>query len=356
MLAPDDLDPVIGALNGFHANVLAADKLSGCFKSLKVYRTPREADWVQEIRQYLPELYRVGDLWQQDKITILPQILHSVSEYDNRFRTISMYLRQAESGQDAAKVLDRLINQISECIQNTAQAKMQFADWIRGAKQYLELMDESITAAWKEIAVSEKRIIYLSEQIVKVQNTMESLDGLVSLHSISSGTLGSAKDVLSQMVSIIYKVAVEGGSVPIVGVLNSFFSLGKMFYDIFSNSAKMEAEIKKLGEYRVDLDLEQISLAQTKSLLMFLYELKVYLEKQEQTLREMEGFWQNESRMVMTVKESFIRDKNYSKDNPEIQQLGIAESVWHSLGRYADDIMDSFQDATDSGKQIQITI
>lgn len=44
MLAPDDLDPVIGALNSFHANVLAADKLSGCFKSLKVYPVPREAD------------------------------------------------------------------------------------------------------------------------------------------------------------------------------------------------------------------------------------------------------------------------------------------------------------------------
>ena len=356
MLAPDDLDPVIGALNGFHANVLAADRLSGCFKSLQIHRTQWEADWVREIRQYLPELYRVGDAWQQDKITVLPQILNSVSEYDNRFRTISMFLRQAESGQEAAKLLDRLIYQISECIQSTAQARGLFADWIREAKQYLQLMDESITAAWKEIAVSEKRIIYLSEQIVKVQNTMESLDGLVSLQSISSGTLGSAKNVLSQMVSIVYRVAVEGAAVPIIGVVNSFFSLGKLFYDIFSNSAKMEAEIKQLGKYRLDLGLEQVSLAQTKSLLTFLYELKVYLEKQEQTLREMEGFWENESRAVMTVKENFIRDKNYSKDNPEIQQLGIAESVWRSLGNYANDIMDSFQDMSDSGKRIQITM
>lgn len=355
MLAPDDLDPVIGALNGFHANVLAADRLSGCFKSLQVYRTPREADWVKEIRRYLPELYRVGDVWQQDKITILPQVLHSVSEYDNRFRTIGMFLRQAESGQEAAKLLDRLIDQLSECIRDTARARGLYADWIREVKQYLQMMDENITAAWEEIAVSETRIINLSEQIVKVQNTMESLDGLVSLHSISSGTLGSAKDVLSQMVSIIYRVAVEGGTVPIVGVANSFFSLGKLFYDIFSNSAKMEAEIKKLQDYRLDLGLEQVSLAQTKSLLMFLYELKGYLEKQEQTLREMEGFWENESRAVMTVKENFIRDKNYSKDNPEIQQLGIAESVWRSLGNYANDIMDSFQDMPDSGKRIQIT-
>lgn len=355
MLAPDDLDPVIGALNGFHANVLAADRLSGCFKSLQVYRTPREADWVKEIRQYLPELYRVGDVWQQDKITVLPQVLNSVSEYDNRFRTISMFLRQVESGQEAARLLDRLIDQISECIRDTAQAKCLLADWIREAKQYLQMMDENITAAWEEIAVSEKRIINLSEQIVKVQNTMESLDGLVSLHSISSGTLGSAKNVLSQVVSIIYRVAVEGGTVPIVGVANSFFSLGKLFYDIFSNSARMEAEIKKLQDYRLDLGLEQVSLAQTKSLLMFLYELKGYLEKQEQTLREMEGFWENESRAVMTVKENFIRDKNYSKDNPEIQQLGIAESVWRSLGNYANDIMDGFQDMPDSGKRIQIT-
>ena len=105
MLAPDDLDPVIGALNGFHANVLAADKLSGCFKSLKVYPVPREADWVKGIRQYIPELYQVGDLWQQDKMTVLPAILNPMWDYYNRFKTISMYLRQAETGREAAALL-----------------------------------------------------------------------------------------------------------------------------------------------------------------------------------------------------------------------------------------------------------
>lgn len=92
------------------------------------------------IRQYIPELYQVGDLWQQDKMTVLPTILNPMSDYYNRFKTISMYLRQAETGREAAALLDRLLNEISGNIREAAQAKSMFADWISEAKLYLKMM------------------------------------------------------------------------------------------------------------------------------------------------------------------------------------------------------------------------
>lgn len=356
MLAPDDLDPIIGALNGFHANVRAADSISAIFKSFTIHPVHNEADWVTQLRGQMPSLSNTGEAWKTGKLTILPGILSPLIAYYNRFKSVAAYLPHAEDGQAAASILDRLIVQIEGNVAEAREAKNVFSEWVKDAKLHTNLLDESITKAWSAIGSSEKKIVALSEQIVQVQNDLSSLDGVISLNSISGGSISSAKSILSEVASMIYSVAIQGIPLPVLSVGVSFFTLGKMFYDIFSTSSKIDKELAKLKQYRFDLTFEQLSLAQTKAALMYVYDMKVMLERQSTTLRELEAFWQNELRTVNTVRQNFALAEHYTKDNPEVLQLPIAQSVWFSLRDCADDILDSFNRSAVTKSKINLAL
>lgn len=356
MLAPDDLDPIIGALNGFHANVRAADSMSTIFKSFTIYPVHNEADWVTQLRRQMPSLSNTGEAWKSGKLNILPGILSPLITYHNRFKSVVAYLPQAEDGQTAASILDRLITQIEKNVIEATNAKNIFTQWVKDAKLHADLLNESVAGAWRSIGISEEKIVSLSEQIVQVQNNLSSLEGVISLNSISSGSINSAKSILSEVASMVYTVSIKGGTLPVLSVGVSFLTLGKMFYDIFSTSSKIDAKLEKLKQYKLDLTFQQLSLAQTKAALMYIYDMKAVLERQNNTLRELEAFWQSELRTVNTVRQNFLLAKNFTKDNPEILQLPIAQSVWFSLREYAGDILESFNRSSDTKSKIHFAL
>lgn len=356
MLAPDDLDPVIGALNGFHANVRAAYNLSTMFKSLSVYPMPREAQWIIELRQHAAELDKTGESWKTCKLSVLPEILPPITNYYRKFKTVRAYLPQVEDGKTAAALLDRLIAEIDKNVKQAARARGAFENWVNDAMLNLHPLNDCVTKAWNALGASEKKIVALSEQIVRIQNSLANLDGVISISSISSGTIASAQTILSNTASMVYTVAIAGGSLPVLGVGVTFFTVGKLFFDIFRTAGKLEQELENLKTHGRDLNLEQQSLAQTKTALMYVYDMKAMLEKQGQTLREMEAFWQNELRAVKTVRDNFALAEHYTKENPEVWQLEIAESVWFSLSDKAKELEESIGRPADSRTKIKFAL
>lgn len=356
MLAPDDLDPILGAVNGFHANILAADSISTILRSFTIYSAHTEADWITDLRGRMPKMANTGQLWLKSKPEISTSILPAFENYYKRFTTVAAHLPRASNGTEAAIMMDRLTRQIMANLEDVTNAKNTFTDWVNSAKAHTSYLDESITSAWRTIGSSEKKIVNLSEEIIKFQYEISQLEGTLSLASISNGTVSSAKSILTSIASIIYAVAVDGLSLPFLSVGATFFTFGKMFYDIFSSSAKIQANLKKLGSYRLDLNYEQTSLAQTKAVLMYIYDIRLMLEQQNQTLRELEAFWQSELRNVETVRHNFLISSDYNKDNSEIIQLPIAQSVWFTLGNHCESIRESFNRATNYECEIKIAL
>jgi hypothetical protein len=304
----------------------------------------------------MTNMSNTGEDWKTGKFTILPDVLSPLISYYNRFKTVANFLPQAENGQEAASVLERLITQIEKNIIETTGAKNTFSRWVKDAKIHVEFLDESISKAWQAIGSAEKKIVTLSEQIVQIQNNLSSLDKVISLGSISGGSVGSAKTILSEVASMIYTVAIQGGSIPVMSIGVTYFTLGKMFYNIFSTSAKTQKELKNLKQYRLNLTFEQLSLAQTKAALMYVYDMRIMLERQSNTLRELEMFWQNELRNVKTVQQNFKSSKHYKKDNSEIVQLPIAQSVWHTVRDYTNDIHESFNRPSENKTKIKFEL
>lgn len=354
MLAPNDIEPIVNSLKNFYANTLMADKLSTIGKTLTIYPIENEAEWITSLRRNAANLYENGEEWQVDKLVIVPHALEPFISYNNTFTPISNYLINVEDGETAANILDRLIEETEKNIKLSRRAQTTYNNWIKSALSNIDPLNDCIKEGWRDLGASETKIVTLAEKIIQTQNNINRLNGVIALDSISSGTVSNLSSVLTSTASMIYSVAVMGYAVPYLSVGMTFFTLGKMFYDIYSSAEQIHKEIRDLTNYRLDLTYEQQALAQTKSSLVFIYEIKELIAKQRNSLSEVEAFWESENRNLHTVRNNFALDKNYSKQNPEISQLSIANSIWFSLKDTTQNIMTNFNRPIDNRVQIEI--
>jgi hypothetical protein len=354
MLAPNDIEPIINSLKTFYTQIRAADQLNAIGESLTLYPVKKEAPWIITLRQRTAMMRRDVVGWQDSKISIIPQTLSPFIQYHNKFHSVANFLPSAESGDMAARLLDRLVNETESNLQMTRQARMKFEDWTKKALLNVEPLNESIQQAWRDLGMSERKIVTLSNEIVHIQDEIECLKGVVALDSLSSNTVSDMAGIMAGGASMIYDVVVSGYAIPYLGVVKMFFTTGKLFYDIFSTADKIHKQIEKLSKYSLDLTFEQQALAQTKASLAFVYDLKSLIERQQTILTEVEEFWQQEKRNLVTVRDFFALSKDFAPDNPEILQLPIADSVWFSLKDASQVLAGSLNKAIDYKTKINI--
>jgi hypothetical protein len=356
MLAPNDIEPIVNTMVRFYANTMAADKFVAIGKSLTIHPVKNEALWISSLRYKLVNLYKNAEEWQTAKISIIPNTLSSFISYKDTFAATAKSLPNVGSGETAARMLDRLLDKISENIKAVRQARELFDNWIKAVTLNVEPLNDSIQEGWRDLRASEDKILALVRQIVQSQDKLSDLDGVITLDSISSGTVSNISGIMSNMASMIYSVAIAGYTIPYISVGVIFFTVGKLFYDIFSTADKIHNEIRNLMGYTLDLDFEQKAMVQTKSALDILYGVRELIAKQRNPLAEVEEFWKNEKRDVLTIRNNFALDNNFSKENSEILQLTIADSVWFSIGDSAKYIMANFMRPIDNRVQIKICI
>lgn len=354
MLAPDDIGPSLNSLKKFYVNTIASDKLATMNRTLNVYQLKNEAPWIADLREKAKLLCKNGVAWGSEKVKIIPNVLDPFVQYKILFSSVAKLLPGATSGDLAADFLQRLEDQVDKNIQSTHVANQGYSRWIEAVKLNIDLLGECIEEAWKDLGSSEKKIIQFSQEIIKTQNNIEELEGVITPSSISEGTIGGIKDVASNLASMSYSVIVNGYSISYLSVGVMFFTLGKTFYDIFSTADNLHNEIEDLSKYGLELTYEEQALAQTKAALQLVYNLKSLIEQQVNSLDELENFWKNEKRNINTVKDEFRLDKHYNPENAEILQLGIAESVWNSLETAAKGLEDKFGDGIASNTEIDI--
>lgn len=354
MLAPDDIEPSLKSIRGFYFNTITSDKLATMNRTLTIYPVKKETPWITEFREKAKILSTNGVAWEKEKVQIIPNVLSPFLTYKNIFSSVARLLPRVQSGEMAADILQRLLDAVENNILTSREANEHYSRWIQSTKSNVDLLNESIDNAWRDLGASEKKIVNFSEHIVKTQNKIASLADVIAPSSISSGTIGDIKDIVSNIASMSYTVIVQGYAIPYLSVGVMFFTLGKTFYDIFSTAGELQKELDELSKYRLDLTYEEQALAQTKASLTLVYEIKSLIEQQVNALGAIETFWKNEKRNISTVRDSFLLTENYNPDNPEVFQLKIAESVWNSLQMEAKHVGDKFSAGIQSDTNICI--
>lgn len=351
MLAPDDIEPILNLLDTFYVQVCTAEQLDTIVNSLQIYPVKKEAQWIIDLRHHMEILRKGIDGWSNVKMAGVSQTLSPFLQYYNKFRSVSSFLPQADSGEMAATLVDRLLSEAEQNMESARLARVQFDDWTKSALCNVAPLQESIQQAWHDLGASEQKIVTLSNQIVQVQNDIAGLDGVLGMDKIVSG----GQNVCIGVAKMTYGVMMGGSEIPYMTVAKVFFTLGKLFYDVFSTAKKLHQKMESLHTYSLDLTFEQQALAQTKSMLMFVYDLKSLLERQQTMLPQVEEFWRQEARNLRTVRNTFALAEDFSPQHPEILQLPIAQSVWFSLKDTAGGFVDRFHSPVDHSTRIAIT-
>lgn len=355
MLAPDDLDAVIGTLKSVYAQMRHADQLVTMGGGFRVYDIGEKATWVASLRTRVALLDKDAEIWLDAKPVVASLPFSGFITYRNAFSAASTALQGDTSKDTKIQVLDRLDNAARGCMEDARQARLQFEHWVSGSLTHLDAVNESIKDAWANLGSAEKQVVELSERIIAVQDGLNALTGVVAPDRLSSQTISDLTKILSNSASLVYSVAFAGLPVPYLSVVSTFLTLGKLFYTIFTTNEKIHKQLKELEGYRLDLDEAQLALAQTKAALSSLYDLKQLLSGQRSSLVEIETFWQGELRNITTVRDKFASTPYISPDDPELRQLPVAQTVWDELKDSAQGLLFNLGRGTNGKTVISIT-
>ena len=274
----------------------------------------------------------------------------------NAFSAASEALQSGVSKDVVMQTMDRLNTVANNCVVESRTARLQFEQWVNEATVHTRDVEDSIQESWAALGSTERKVVDLAERIVQVQDHLQTLSGVVAPDQLSSQTLDGLSTIFVNTASLVYNVAIAGLPIPYLSVAATFFTLGKLFYTIFSTNDQIQAEIEALGKYRLDLNQTQLALAQTKAVLCSLYDMRQLLASQRSSLMAIETFWSNEVRNITTVRNKFALMESISTSDPEIQQLPAAVVTWDILKNSAQSLISNFSRGADSRTVISITI
>lgn len=355
MLAPDDLDAITGTLKSVYVEMRYADRLVTTGGSFRIYDIGEKATWVTSLRTRVGLLAQDAETWLDAKPAVASLPLSTFIQYRNAFSAASTVIQGDAAKETKVQALDRLGAVARSCMADAQTAGRLFEDWVRLTLTHLEDMDESIKDAWADLGSAEKKVVELSEQIVAVQDGLSTLTGVIAPDQLSSQTISDLATILTNSASLVYSVAFADLPVPYLTVASTFFTLGDLFYTIFSTEKKIHEQIKQLENYRLDLDEAQLALAQTKAVLRFLYDLKILLSCQRSSLGAVKTFWQEEIRNITTVRDKWALASCISPDDPELRQLPIAQADWDMLKDSAQALLSNLGQGSDDKTVISIT-
>lgn len=355
MLAPDDLDAITGAMKSVYAEMRHADRLVTTGGSFRVYDIGETATWIASLRTRLGLLAQDAETWLDDKPAVASLPFSGFGGYRNAFFAAAGVLQGDSSKETKVEALDRLRAAAQGNLTDAGKARFLFERWISQAVTHLGAMDESIQDAWSDLGSAEKKVVTLSEKIVAVQDGLNALQGVVAPDQFSSQTISDLTKILTNSASLTYSVAFAGLPMPYMTVATTFFTLGKLFYTIFSTDKKIHKQLQELEGYRLELNEAQLALAQTKAALSSLYDLKLLLSGQQSSLAEVETFWREEVRNITTVRDKFALASEISPDDPELRQLPVAQAAWDELKDSAYGLLFNLGQGIDAKTVISIT-
>lgn len=356
MLAPDDIEPILNGLKEFYFTVRCADRVAYAGKTIRIYPINENFQKLQEISKDVAALGVSGNKWYAERAGIISNVVSTFQKYSVLFSAARTVLESTDDQKVVLATLNSLIGKVEENIRQTRKAEEAFSDYLTQSKKAVEKLEKGIETSWEQLALSESNMVVISNQICRVQSQIEALDKDASLNFLDSQTVNDCRSVCTQTASICYSLVVNGLSMPYLSVGVLAFTFGKSIYQIVQNAGQFEKEVEKLQELSQKLSLEQKTLVQTKMLLRTLYMLHEMVKEQYNSLEQMIVFWKNEKRNLETVQSNITCMKGYSKENPEVMQVPIADVVWNMLGQTAENILVWLNESTGTGTEEKLEV
>lgn len=332
MLAPDNRSTNDKSAAAY-AGVVSMDSLSTSCSGVQIAHLIKDPAWLPPVRLEVAGLHQAAAAWRQNRPDVWAPVLLAFDTYIPRF---DAFFGAVDSGRSTSAdvwltaLREVLLPGLDTCVESVAAAGHLLDRCRADFSAILPRIDRSIAQGWAALAAEEEDMLRLTRELGSLDELVRGLGS-----TIDSDGISTAKDYVSNVVSLLYDVGTAGAeaSVPVLGAVTAVLTLGKDLYDLISENADLEKVLDRITEVTAELTSDALGVALTKSTLQLLYRLEHDFLASKDALPQVVDMWSSERekvRAAVSSLEAGARPEDYA----ELQTLPIARASWQSIADF----------------------
>lgn len=236
---------------------------------------PQEPDWIPAVRTEMGLLSKAGANWVISYPEYWSQILTAFSNYGTTFSAFSEEITKNIKTLSKTNVIELLQALKVELQANATQTSTALDALTQMEQKFTNVfpsLNASIESGWEELKEEEAEMIAIAEAITQLQDEVASLQSKIDSSAISGG-----KTFVQTNVKIAYSIlsATSEVAIPYLSIVTLAYTIGKTFYDIISDTNKINEDLEKITELQVKATEEAQAAAATKALIQYLYSIEI---------------------------------------------------------------------------------
>jgi hypothetical protein len=312
--------------------VLRLDSYAMATGNTVIGQLPKDPTWLPPIRNRVQMLAKAGASWVSDKPDIWAPVLLQFINYSSSFSALAE--AQATQTLTREKWIDLLsallLTQLKKCVSETGAAATGVQTHYSDLKNIIPLITESINEGWQALADEEKQMLKIAVELTNLQNTVNTLAG-----NVTSGEISAGKSIITTTVTMLYNVATSVEvSFSFLSMAAAVFTVGKMYYDIISNTQSVADALEKIATLQLEASQEAQAAAGTKLVLQLAYNLELTLLAIKDVVPLITTMWTNQQQAVEAVIDAL---KAGADPNTlfELYTIPTANANWQAIANFA---------------------
>lgn len=299
---------------------------------------PKEPNWIPAVRSEMQLLSQAGANWIANYPSYWPAILVAFIDYSTTFSAVSNELTKNIKSLSKAQVIE-LLSSLQDALQDNTTKTSNALDSLTGFEQkftaVFPALNSSINEGWEELKEEEAEMIAIAEAITQLQDEVSSLQSKIDSSVISGG-----KTFVQTNVKIAYSILSAAGevAVPYLSIVTLAYTIGKTFYDIISDTDKINNDLRKIADLQVKATEEAQAAAATKAVIQYLYNIEIQFLSLKKHGGGLVTMWKNEKSKITEA----INAINAGADPAsflDILTIDIANKNWEALLNYTQQII-----------------
>lgn len=311
--------------------VIALDKYSIGNNNIVIGKLPNDPEWLIAVRKHVESLGTIGARWIQKKAEVWSSILGLFPSYTSAIESLAEIQKtqgiQKDQWPDLLEEL--LLTQLNKAVQVSEDAEKVFKSEFNDLRGMQPSLEKDIEAGWEALAEEEESMIKIAQELTKLQDTVSSLEDEITSADISAG-----KSVFQTTVTLMYKVVTSAEmSFSFLSMASSAFTVSKFFYDVISDTDKIDQALEEIAKYQTEASEEAQALAGTKSVIQLVYKLEESFLSIQDVVPQLTKMWESERDKVKIVIDGLKAGADPSKYF-QLETLSTSSENWKEINDF----------------------
>lgn len=301
-------------------------------------KIPLDPDWIPEVRSEMKLLSEAGANWIDNYPQAWADILTTFIDYETDFMSFSEQISKDIhhlSDNQIVELLSALSYSLEECAGKTKNSLDNLTGFENQFKNVFPALNASIQSGWQELGKEEAEMVAIAEAITHLQDDISSLQSKIDAAGISGG-----KSFGQTTVKLAYNILTTTSEVaiPYLSIAMLAFTIGKTFYEIISDTDKIDDDLRKIADLQLKATEEAQAAAATKATIQYLYNIEIQFLSLKKHGEGLWIMWKDQKSRIDEAINAINGGVDPSKFL-DILTMDVASKNWKALADFSNQIV-----------------